>query len=81
MILDNETGKPIETLTPSITAKELATIKAALAFWENRYASVVDGMKQYLPHEYHPFFEEHDPLTTQEISMLLLRLNLAEGDV
>lgn len=62
-----------------LTPKELATVLAALRFWQELERG--EPCEKFLPENARKgtHFEEHDPLTVEEIDSLCERLNSLEA--
>jgi hypothetical protein len=58
-----------------LSARELAQVLAALRNWQT------DALNEDLAEAFAGHFEEHEPLTDDEIDELCERLNLADGQV
>jgi hypothetical protein len=56
-----------------LTDREIATILAALRNWQ------IDGLNEDLVDTFSGHFEDHEPLSDDEIDALCERLNFADG--
>ena len=58
-----------------LTEREIAQVLAALRNWQ------VDALNEDMVEEFAGHFEDHEPLTDDEIESLCERLNFADGQV